>query len=275
MQDDYGEPLPTEPSATPPEYADAEAPEYEEAEDEREPMQYRGTGSDPTFGYLIALALSFGLLPLIPYNADLRYTLAWGLLALFGVLAWLFGTTTRIGREHASDVIWGAVLGLIVAAPLLLVGGNVLTSTVHLMFQTGVGAEVRSLPPGAVLAYLVFVMPLAETLFFRGFMQQNRSFWLVGLLSSVWSLFLFVPMLDVGAYPLVAVIIAIVLIGDQSGLQLRARAQRSGCRLGLPDRDQLRAAVPALPQPVDVYRSASILVRRLLLRRNSSYNTRA
>jgi membrane protease YdiL (CAAX protease family) len=107
--------------------------------------------------------------------------------------------------------VWGTVLGLIIATPLLLVGGNVLSRTVHLMFQMGSGANVRTLPPGAVLAYLVFVMPLAESLFFRGYMQQNRSVWLVAILSSVWSLFLFLPMLEVASYPLVAVIIAIVL----------------------------------------------------------------
>ena len=210
MYDDYGdsvEPIePIKPEEIAPTIVDAD-----EDEEEREPMRYRGTGSDPMFGYLIALALCFGLLPLIPDNADLRYTLVWGLLALIGVLAWLFGTTTRIGREKVEDLVWGTVLGLIIATPLLLVGGNVLSRTVHLMFQTGSGANMRTLPPGAVLAYLVFVMPLAESLFFRGYMQQNRSVWLVAILSSVWSLFLFLPMLEVASYPLVAVIIAIVL----------------------------------------------------------------
>ncbi len=206
MNDDYAdEPLDA-----------ADQPRYEDeplaAAPEHEPVRYRGTGSDPTFGYLLALALAFGLLPLIPENADLRYTLAWGLLALFGVLSWLFGTTTRIERERLENLAWGVIFGVIVAAPLLLVGGSALTTTAHLMFQTGIGVEVRALPPGAVLAYLVFVMPLAETLFFRGFMQQNRSFWLVGVLSSVWSLVLFIPVLEVGRYPLVAVIIGIALI---------------------------------------------------------------
>ena len=178
---------------------------------EHEPVQYRGTGSDPTFGYLLAIALSVGLLPLVPHNADLRYTLAWGVLALFGVLSWLFGTTTRIGRESVGNLAWGGVFGLIVAAPLMLIGGSTLTTTVRLMFQTSIGGQVTSLPPGAVLAYLIFVMPLAETLFFRGFMQQKRPFVLVGLLSSVWSMILFVPMLNAGEYPLIAVIICIVL----------------------------------------------------------------
>ncbi len=207
MYDEYGDPIePVEPIE--PELTDSD----DEDDDEHEPVRYRGTGSDPMFGYLIALALSFGLLPLIPDNADMRYTLTWGLLALMGVLAWLFGTTTRIGREKVEDVVWGAVLGLLISAPLLLVGGEVLTRTVHLMFQTGSGDAVRTLPPGAALAYLLFVMPLAETLFFRGYMQQNRSVWLVGILGGVWSLFLFAPMLEIGAYPLVAVIIAILLV---------------------------------------------------------------
>jgi hypothetical protein len=211
MYDDYGDPVePIEP--IPPGEPEQTAPEYADDEDEREPVRYRGTGNDPMFGYLIALALSFGLLPLVPADTDLRYTLVWGLLALMGVLSWLFGTTTRIGREKVENLAWGAVLGLLVSAPLLLVGGNVLTRTVHLMFQVETDSTALPLPSGAVLAYLIFVMPLAETLFFRGFMQQNRSVWTVGVLSSVWSLILFLPMMEVGTYPLVAVIIAIVLV---------------------------------------------------------------
>jgi hypothetical protein len=180
--------------------------------DDRDPVRYRGTGSDPTFGYLLALALSFGLLPLIPNNADMRYTLVWGLLGIFGVMSWLFGTTTRIEREKIENIVWGGVFGLIVATPLLLFGGTTLTTTVHLMFSTGSGTDVRPLPSGAVLAYLIFVMPMAETLFFRGLMQQNRAVVFVGGLSSVLSIALFIPMLEVGKYPLVALIIAIVLV---------------------------------------------------------------
>jgi hypothetical protein len=242
MQDDYSDP--TEPQEIASELDDGE-------EAEREPVEYRGTGRDPTFGYLIALALSFGLLPLIPNNADLRYTLVWGLLALIGVLSWLFGTTTRIGREKAEDIVWGAVLGLIVAAPLLLVGSAMLTRTVTLIFQTGIGGEVRRLPPGAVLAYVIFVMPLAESLFFRGYMQQNRSFWLVGILSGVWSLILFVPMLEVGQFPLVALIIAVLLVlinlvysyvRDRNGL-----AAAWVCQIVV---SQLHPAVSALPHAI-------------------------
>lgn len=199
-------------SGSPPQRAETNAEFDDEELNNRDPVRYRGTGSDPTFGYLLALALSFGLLPLIPNNADMRYTLVWGLLGIFGVLSWLFGTTTRIEREKLENIVWGAVLGLIIATPLLLFGGMTLTTTVHLMFSTGSGTDVRPLPSGAVLAYLIFVMPMAETLFFRGLMQQNRSVVLVGLLSSVLSIALFIPMLDLGKYPLVSVIISIVLL---------------------------------------------------------------
>ena len=38
---------------------------------------YRGASSDPTFGYLIALALTVGLTALPPDQRDLRYTILW------------------------------------------------------------------------------------------------------------------------------------------------------------------------------------------------------
>ncbi|MCA9908344.1 MAG: CPBP family intramembrane metalloprotease [Anaerolineae bacterium] len=70
---------------------------------------------------------------------------------------------------------------------------------------------MHALSAGVVLAYLVFVMPLAETLFFRGLMQERRAFWLIGTLSTIWSLVLFAPMLDLLNFPGVAVLIGIAL----------------------------------------------------------------
>lgn len=178
------------------------------------PTRYRGANNDPAFGYLIALALIIGLTPILPAQGDLRYVIGWGLLALFGVLAWLFGTGERIEQERLENVAWGIIFALIVAAPLLLVGGSTLTTTVRLMFQTGIAGEIRNLSAGAVAAFLIFVMPLAETLFFRSVLQARQSWWIVGAMASVWSLLLFFPMLDVGRYPVIAVLIgtAFVLI---------------------------------------------------------------
>lgn len=183
-----------------------------ESEDDDEFPRYRGANSDPAFGYLLALALIIGLTPLIPQHGDLRYVIGWGALALFGVLAWLFGAGEKIGQEKVENVAWGVIFALIVAAPLLLVGGSPLSTTVRLMFQTGIAGDVRSLSPGAVAAFLIFVMPLGETLFFRGILQARQPFWVTGVLASVWSILLFFPMLDVGNYPVIAVIIGTALV---------------------------------------------------------------
>jgi hypothetical protein len=187
--------------------------EYEEDDEVLEPVRisYRAAGSDPTFGFLVAMALNIGLAPLVPANADLRYVVAWLALGVFGVLAWLLGETDRIEQESLENLGWGVVLGLIVGTPLLIVGGDTLVTTVHLIFRSSINGQITALPNGAVLAFLVFVMPTAETLFFRGLMQYNRPFWLVGVLSSLWSILLFFPMIEVGRYPAIAFLIGTAL----------------------------------------------------------------
>lgn len=170
------------------------------------------TSTDPTFPFLIALALSVGLAPLTPQSADVRYVAVWSILAFFGVFTWLLGTTTRIERETVEDLIWGIVFGVIVAVPLLFIGGSTLEATARLMFRTGYQGAIIQLPPGTIFALLVFVMPISETLFFRGLLQTGRKFWLVGLISSIWSLVLFLPMIEVVRFPLIAIIIGTALI---------------------------------------------------------------
>jgi membrane protease YdiL (CAAX protease family) len=168
-------------------------------------VAYRGEASDPLFGYLIAIALSIGLLPLLSQGgADLRYTLAWGAMAAFGVLAWLLGGGERIGQERPENLVWGVVLGLIVGAPLLAFGGSLLTTTAKQLFT--------DMTVGALLAYLIFVMPLAETLFFRGLLQQGRSFWVVAIMSSIWTGLLYLPLLNIGQYPAPTAVIAVALV---------------------------------------------------------------
>jgi hypothetical protein len=169
-----------------------------------QPVAYSGAANDPTFGYLIAIALCVGLTPLIPDNIDLRYTLLWMVIAGFGVLSWLLGNSGRIWTETPENLGWGVVFGMIISVPLLIVGGSTLKQTDQRLF---LGMSI-----GELLAFLVFVMPLAETLFFRGVMQETRAFWIVGLLSSLWSILLFFPVLEVGRYPAVAVVIGTALV---------------------------------------------------------------
>lgn len=178
--------------------------EVDEIEDSTGFARYRGSSNDSTFGYLLALALVIGLSPLISAEqAELRYTVGWLVLAGFGVTAWLFGTSARIGQEKPENVVWGVSFGLILGVPLLAFGGAILGSAVQLLFGM--------MSMGTLLAYLVFVIPLSETLFFRGVMQENRPFWMIGLMGALWSIVLFAPHLDFLRFPFVAVVICAVL----------------------------------------------------------------
>lgn len=201
-----------------PELSD-EAPYFDDAEPEdTSPQQpvYRGSTSDPLFGLTIAGAVGIGLAQVIEQDADLRYTLVWGLVALFGVLAWLFGNTERIEQEDPYDLAWGIVFGLVLSIPVLAFVGGSLTEISGLLFP--------NMRTGTMLAYIIFVMPLAETLFFRGLLQSARSFWMVALICSVWQMVLFFPMINRGPLPLIltlVVLMANMLYGyvrDRNGL---------------------------------------------------------
>ncbi len=204
----------TQPSHPPEEPEELYEPEYEEmpvAPDDGR-RRYRASGNDATFGYLIAIALAIGLTPLLPASADMRYTIIWALMAGFGVLAWLLGGMTRIEQEAPEDLAWGVIFGLIIGAPLLLIGGSVLATSVGLLFRTSIDGSILPMPPGVVLAYVIFAMPLAETLFFRGVLQETRPFWLVAALGTGWSLALFAPMLDIANYPGVGILVGVALV---------------------------------------------------------------
>lgn len=175
--------------------------------EDRQPVKtYRGGGADPTFGFVLAVALSVGLIPLLPINADMRYTIAWGALAVVSVIGWLLGNTDRIGQEQPENVAWGIAFGVMVSVPFMIFFIDQFRSASHLMFP--------EFGTGTVLAYLVFVMPLAESLFFRGSMQKRLDFWVVGGLAGLWNIILFFPVMwDVLLeFVFVAVFLSIALI---------------------------------------------------------------
>ena len=134
----------------------------------------------------------------------LRFTLLWMALAGYGVLAWLLTDLDRIERETTENLAWGLAFALILAGPLLAFGGNTLGVISLRLF-----GDMRV---GPVLALLVFAMPLAETLFFRGVLQQRYAFWLTGLMASLWSLLLYLPLLEIMRFPAIALIVALALL---------------------------------------------------------------
>lgn len=163
-----------------------------------------GRRDDSLFAYLLALALSIGLIALPAGQHDLRFTLLWMALACYGVLAWLLTDLDRIERETTENLAWGLAFALILAGPLLAFGGSTLGVISLRLF-----GDMRA---GPVLALLVFAMPLAETLFFRGVLQQRYAFWLTGLMASLWSLLLYLPLLEIMRFPAIALIVALALL---------------------------------------------------------------
>jgi len=170
-----------------------EQEEYTQPEDEE--IRYRGSASDPLFGLLLAGAVSIGLAPLTGTESfDLRYTLVWGMLALFGVLSWLIGSGPRIKQEYPENLVWGVVFALVLIVPLLGFGSATYAEASTLILQ--------DMTIGTALAFMVFVMPLGETLFFRGILQEYYSFWQSALFCTIWQLVLFFPLINRGPFPL-------------------------------------------------------------------------
>lgn len=169
-------------------------------------VSYRGA-SDPLFGFIIAAALSIGLTPLLPDSVELRYTLAWGALAGVSVLSWLFGNMERIDQERPENLGWGLLYGVLLGIPFLVfLSQQILAPTTDRLFP-GMSA-------GSLLAFLVFVMPLAETLFFRGLLQGPLNSWIVGLLATLWNIVLFFPVMwqSITDHQAVAVVIVLLLL---------------------------------------------------------------
>lgn len=183
------------------------------------PTQFRGATSDPIFGFLIAAALSIGLAPIVPDNADLRYTLAWGALSGVSVLSWLFGNMERIGQERPENIGWGLLYSLLLGIPLMVFLRQSILEPVTAQIFPGMTA-------GSLLAFLVFVMPISETLFFRGLLQNQLPFWIVGLLATLWHAVLFFPVMwqTVTQLPAVtAVIVTILLLMNMVFVYVRER----------------------------------------------------
>lgn len=188
----------------------AQASDSDERENERALIaaraQVRGA-SDPLFGFIIAAALSVGLIPLLPESVELRYALAWGALAGVSVLSWLLGTMERIGQERPDNLGWGALYGLLLGIPFLVfLSQHILAPAADQLFP--------NMTAGSLLAFLVFVMPIAETLFFRGLLQGLLAFWIVGLLATLWNIVLFFPVMwqSITEHQAVAVVIVVLLL---------------------------------------------------------------
>lgn len=162
---------------------------------------------DPIFGYVMAMALSVGLTP-VPDNT--RYVVLWAALALMGATAFVLGSGIHMKVTDPGDLIWGLGLGVIAGGGLMLVGWDTLAVTAERLFA--MGQADNALLNTWIFQATAFVMPLSESLFFRGALQRVHSIPTVALLASVWSMLMFFPNLGLNEAPVVGFVIGTALV---------------------------------------------------------------
>jgi len=156
---------------------------------------------DPLFIYGIALVvtvLGLGGMPL-----ETRLTLVWTALSALGFLAILVDEI-EVVRPSVRDIAIGAGYAVLVGAPIFVIGSAQLERIAGELFS-GMSAT-------SVFLLLIFAMPAAETLFFRGAFQAARGLVLSALAGGAWSCLLLLAGLNVTAYPFVALVIGLALV---------------------------------------------------------------
>ncbi len=155
---------------------------------------------DPVVGLLMVLALNLGTLSIAP---DARYALLWTALGALALLIALPGLGERFGAPRPEAFAGGVGVGALVAGPLALVTAQLLGGASDRIFA--------GYSDALVLQTAIFAMPAAETLFFRGVLQESGGLLQAGVLASIWSWLMFLPAADVSAYPAVGVLLALIL----------------------------------------------------------------
>ncbi len=180
-----------------------------ESEGELPELVLDGIDFDALFAYLIYMALGLGTLYL---GIGLRY----GVLAAVMVIA---GALFVLVNREAEPVLlinlgWGVSIGLVFSLPLLILTGPGLGETARTVFPFT--------EPSAALYLLVFVLPLGETLFFRGFIQRERGFGMAVGAAALANLLLYWPAgVSRPVYLAVIAVFSAVLASIYSFVQMR------------------------------------------------------
>jgi hypothetical protein len=183
------------------------AEEWDGEDEEQDLPRTSRQDLDPVFGYILAMALSVGLTPL---QANVRYVLLWAFLAAMGGMAFLLGSGISLKGKDPGDLLWGFGLGIFAGGALMLVGSDTLATASERLFNAG--QKNGPLLDTWVFQAVVFVMPLAETLFFRGAVQRVHPIPVVAVLASFWSVLMFFPNLGLKETPAVGIVFGTALV---------------------------------------------------------------
>ena len=155
---------------------------------------------DPYFAYLIFVGVGLGSLQV---NPEVRLTLLWStLLALSLIYA---GRKPVAARYSLANLGRGAIVGLIVSLPFLLVARGVLNAS---------SARLFPMPSQAALFQaLTFVSAPVEELYFRGILQRERGLLSAAVLYGLAGTVFFLPVFRGFALILLAVMLSMGLLG--------------------------------------------------------------
>lgn len=160
---------------------------------------------DPVFAYMVIMALSIGLSPIDP---SIRYVLLWAALGMAGLVTYMLGTSQRFSDTSIENLRAGLLFGFAIGIPFIILFGSALQTVSDRMFnERGVPANVMDT---WVFMAVCFVMPAADSLFFRGTMQELRGPIVSGILATIWSIVLFFPHMELGNASGVAFVMVIV-----------------------------------------------------------------
>ncbi|MBZ0316766.1 MAG: hypothetical protein K8L91_10140 [Anaerolineae bacterium] len=160
---------------------------------------------DPVFAYMVIIALSIGLSPI---DASIRYVALWAALGGAGLVTYILGTSPRLSDTSVENLRAGLLFGLAIGIPFVILFGSALQTVSDRMFnERGVPANIMNT---WVFMAVCFVMPAADSLFFRGAMQELRGPIVSGILGTIWSVILFFPHMELGNASGVAFVMVIV-----------------------------------------------------------------
>ncbi len=175
--------------------------EDDEAFDAFEDDEERLLTLDPLFIYGIALVVTVLGLGGMPLEA--RLTLVWTAIAGVGLMAILVDEI-EVLRPTVRDLTIGVGYAALVGVPILVIGSSQLGRIAADLFS--------GMSPTTIFLLLVFAMPTAETLFFRGAFQASRGLIFAAAAAGIWSCLLLLAGLNITAYPLVAIVIGVALL---------------------------------------------------------------
>ena len=155
---------------------------------------------DPLFAGLIFVGVGLGTLGL---GTSARLAVLWATLGCLWLL-YREGTTVRIQYEYA-DLGRGALIGLAISVPLVLLAFRALLQAIPILFVSVSQPSIDSVGTTTIFVSLVLLAPLTEELFFRDIVQRERGLWLAVGFYAVAGLVLFLP--TAGEYP--AVLLAV------------------------------------------------------------------